>query len=91
VPDAVCVGLIGVFFHMKLRRRGSLWFALGFHAAFDRAAPVLLAAPNAGMEGRGKQTPKGGPGSFQGSCLTVRRALRLSDYAPLGAPCGRPR
>jgi hypothetical protein len=34
-----------------LRRTGSLWFAVGFHFAFDWAALFVFAAPNSGNRG----------------------------------------
>ena len=50
--DALSVGLIGLFLCLTLRRTGNLWFAIGFHAAFDYAALFVLGAPNTGNEGR---------------------------------------
>ncbi len=32
---ALAAGCIGFFFCLTLRRTGSLWFAVGFHAAWD--------------------------------------------------------
>jgi CAAX protease family protein len=50
--DGISVTLIGLFLCLTLRRTGSLWFAIGFHAMFDYAALVLYAAPNSGNQGR---------------------------------------
>jgi len=52
LADGVSVTLIGLFLCLTLRRLGSLWFAAGFHAAFDYAALVLFASPNTGNGGR---------------------------------------
>jgi membrane protease YdiL (CAAX protease family) len=52
VADALSVGLIGLFLCFTLRRTGNLWFAIGFHFAFDFAAIPLLGAPNTGNHGR---------------------------------------
>jgi membrane protease YdiL (CAAX protease family) len=52
VTDGVSVTLIGLFVAFTLRRTGSLWFAIGFHAAFDFAAITLYGAPNSGNGGR---------------------------------------
>lgn len=52
VADALSVGLIGLFLCLTLRRTGSLWFAIGFHFAFDFAAIPLCGAPNTGNQGR---------------------------------------
>src|SRR5207247_2546236 len=38
LADFASVGLIGLFLCLTLRRTGSLWFAVGFHAGFDYAA-----------------------------------------------------
>jgi hypothetical protein len=50
--DGASVTLIGIFLCLTLRRTGDLWFAIGFHAAFDFAALALFAAPNSGNGGR---------------------------------------
>jgi membrane protease YdiL (CAAX protease family) len=52
IADALSVGLIGLFLCFTLRRTGSLWFAIGFHFAFDFAAIPLCGAPNTGNQGR---------------------------------------
>ncbi|HSS44729.1 MAG TPA: CPBP family intramembrane glutamic endopeptidase [Thermoanaerobaculia bacterium] len=50
VVDATSVALLGLFLCLTLRRTGDLWFAVGYHAAFDYAALIVLASPNTGME-----------------------------------------
>ena len=52
VADALSVGLIGLFLCLTVRRTGTLWFAIGFHFAFDFAALSLLGAPNTGNMGK---------------------------------------
>src|SRR5262245_34512561 len=52
LADALSVGLLGLFLCFTLRRTGSLWFAIGFHFAFDFAAIPLCGAPNTGNQGR---------------------------------------
>src|SRR5262249_26494518 len=52
VADALSVGLIGLFLCFTLRRTGSLWFAIGFHFAFDFAALSFFGAPTTGNGGR---------------------------------------
>jgi membrane protease YdiL (CAAX protease family) len=52
LADAFSVGLIGLFLCFTLRRTGNLWFAIGFHFAFDFAALPLFGAPNTGNHGR---------------------------------------
>jgi len=52
LTDALSVGLIGLFLCFTIRRTGTLWFAIGFHFAFDFAALALFGAPNTGNGGR---------------------------------------
>lgn len=50
--DALSVSLLGLFLCLSFRRTGNLWFAVGFHAAFDYAALIVLGAPNTGNGGK---------------------------------------
>jgi len=50
--DALNVALVGLYLCLTIARTGSLWFAVGFHAAFDYMALVVFAAPNTGNGGR---------------------------------------
>jgi membrane protease YdiL (CAAX protease family) len=50
--DATTVGLLGLFLTLTLRRTGDLWFAAGFHTAFDFLALNVLGAPNTGNQGK---------------------------------------
>ncbi|HKI87165.1 MAG TPA: type II CAAX endopeptidase family protein [Thermoanaerobaculia bacterium] len=47
--DATSVALIGLFLCFTLKRTGNIWFAVGYHAAFDYVALIVLASPNTGM------------------------------------------
>ena len=49
--DLVSVALYGVFWCLTLKRTGSLWFAVGFHAASDYADMIVFAEPNSGNDG----------------------------------------
>ncbi|HKD11558.1 MAG TPA: type II CAAX endopeptidase family protein [Thermoanaerobaculia bacterium] len=49
IVDAAAVALLGFFLCFTLARTGDLWLAVGYHAAFDYAALVVLASPNTGM------------------------------------------
>src|SRR2546426_12822900 len=81
LADFASVGLIGLFLCLTLRRTGSLWFAVGFHAAFDFAALFVFSAPNTGNEGksleghllnvsfRGPDWLTGGPRGIEASAL----------------------
>ena len=46
-------GLIGLFYCLTLRRTGSLWFAVGAHAAFDWGETFLFSVPNSGIVAEG--------------------------------------
>jgi membrane protease YdiL (CAAX protease family) len=46
VIDAASVTLLGLFMCFTLLRTGTLWFAIGFHSAFDFFALGLYGAPN---------------------------------------------
>lgn len=50
--DFATVALIGLFLAYTFFRTGSLWFAVGFHAAFDYAALVVFGGPNSGNQGK---------------------------------------
>jgi uncharacterized protein len=44
----LAAGSIGLFFCLTLRRTGSLWFAIGMHAAWDYAQSFVYSVPNSG-------------------------------------------
>lgn len=79
--DGLSVGLFGLFWCFTLRRTGSLWFAIGFHAMSDYADMVLFAQPNTGNNGQsltghllnvsyqGPQWLTGGPRGTEASAL----------------------
>lgn len=50
--DGMSVGLFGLFWCFTLRRTGTLWFAIGFHAMSDYADMVLFTQPNTGNNGQ---------------------------------------
>jgi uncharacterized protein len=50
--DPLSVGLYGLFWCLTLRRTGTLWFAIGFHAASDYTDMVVFAEPNTGNAGK---------------------------------------
>jgi membrane protease YdiL (CAAX protease family) len=50
--DPISVALYGLFWCLTLRRTGSLWFAVGFHAASDYADMIVFAEPNTGNAGK---------------------------------------
>jgi membrane protease YdiL (CAAX protease family) len=46
---AVSVFVTGAFLCLTLRRTGSLWFAIGWHAAYDFGETYLFSVPNSGI------------------------------------------
>jgi len=44
----LAAGCIGFFFCLTLRRTGNLWFAVGFHAAWDWGESFLYSVPDSG-------------------------------------------
>jgi uncharacterized protein len=46
---ALSVMLFGIFAAFTLQRTGSLWFAIGFHAATDYAETFIYSVPDSGM------------------------------------------
>ena len=50
--DGLSVGLFGLFWCFTLRRTGTIWFAIGFHAMSDYADMVMFAQPNTGNNGQ---------------------------------------
>lgn len=50
--DIFNIVLFGLFWCATLRRTGSLWFAIGFHAMSDYTDMVVFAEPNTGNHGQ---------------------------------------
>jgi membrane protease YdiL (CAAX protease family) len=50
---ALAAAVIGFFFCFTLRRTGSLWFAVGFHAAWDWGETFFYSVPDSGMKSPG--------------------------------------
>jgi hypothetical protein len=49
LPGICGVVCIGLFFCLTLRRTGNLWFAIGFHAAWDWCESYLYSVPDSGQ------------------------------------------
>ena len=47
-PGLLAAAAIGFFFCLALRRTGSLWFAVGFHAAWDWGETFVYSVPDSG-------------------------------------------
>jgi membrane protease YdiL (CAAX protease family) len=50
---ALSAGLVGLLFCFSLRRTGSLWFAIGLHAAWDYGESFIFSVPNSGVLAQG--------------------------------------
>lgn len=48
-PGVLAAACIGLFFCLTLRRTGNLWFAVGFHAAWDWGETFFYSVPDSGM------------------------------------------
>jgi uncharacterized protein len=53
LPGLLAAGFIGLFFCITLRRTGNLWFAVGFHAAWDWGETFFYSVPDSGMTSPG--------------------------------------
>ena len=74
----LAAAFIGFFFCLTLRRTGNLWFAVGFHAAWDWGETFFYSVPDSGMVApghllssslRGADWLSGGPVGPEGSVL----------------------
>ena len=48
-PGVLAAAFIGLFFCLTLQRTGTLWFAVGFHAAWDWGETFFYSVPDSGM------------------------------------------
>jgi membrane protease YdiL (CAAX protease family) len=53
LPGVLAAAWIGFFFCLTLRRTGNLWFAVGFHAAWDWGETFFYSVPDSGTVWRG--------------------------------------
>ena len=71
-------GLIGLFFCFTLWRTGSLWFAVGFHAAWDWGETFFYSVPDSGMVERGhllSSSLRGPPLAYRRICGARRQCV----------------
>jgi uncharacterized protein len=75
--DITNIVLIGLFLSYTIYATGSLWLAIGFHAAFDFFALFVYSAPNAGevLPGRLLQASFHGPAWLTGGPLGPEASL----------------
>jgi len=50
---ALSAAMVGLLFCFSFRRSGSLWFAIGLHAAWDYGESFIYSVPNSGTVARG--------------------------------------
>jgi uncharacterized protein len=86
---ALAAAFIGLFFCLTLRRTGTLWFAVGFHAAWDWGESFFYSVPDSGQVSpghllsssfHGPQWLTGGTVGPEGSvmCLVVIAVLWIT-------------
>jgi uncharacterized protein len=89
------VVVIGLLFCLMIRRTGTLWFALGFHAAWDWAETFFYGTPDSGLLGVGRylntsvQGPKwltGGSAGPEGSVIAFAVLLLCALLVHLRFP-----
>ena len=75
-PGLLAAACIGLFFCLTLRRTGNLWFAVGFHAAWDWGETFFYSVPDSGMVA---------PGHLLSSSLGGPRWLTGGTVGPEGS------
>ena len=83
----LAAGLIGVVFCLSLWRTGSLWWAIGFHAAWDWAQSFLYGVADSGMmiEGRLAGTHPAGRAILSGGLTGPEGSLFILPIIALTA------
>ena len=68
---ALCAALIGFFFCFTLRRTGTIWFAVGLHAAWDYGETFIYGVPDSGLPAPGHllNSSLHGPGWLTGGSV----------------------
>jgi membrane protease YdiL (CAAX protease family) len=75
-PGLLAAAAIGLFLCLTLRRTGTLWFAVGFHAAWDWGETFFYSVPDSGMVA---------PGHLLSSSLQGARWLSGGSVGPEGS------
>jgi uncharacterized protein len=70
-PGILAAVFIGLFFSLTLRRTGNLWFAIGFHAAWDWGETFFYSVPDSGLVSPGHllNSSLHGPGWLTGGSV----------------------
>jgi uncharacterized protein len=76
-PGLLAAAVIGLFFCLTLRRTGSLWFAVGFHAAWDWGETFFYSVPDSGtvFPGHLLKSSFHGPGWLTGGVVGPEGSL----------------
>jgi uncharacterized protein len=89
------VVVVGMIFCLTIRRTGTLWLAVGFHAAWDWAQTFFYGTPDSGLVGAGRLLnsssvgPKwltGGPAGPEGSVIAAAVLLLFALLIHLRFP-----
>ena len=89
------VFVIGMVFCLTIRRTGSLWFAIGLHAAWDWAQTFFYGTPDSGLLGvghylnstsSGPRWLSGGSAGPEGSALALAVILLAAGLIHLRFP-----
>jgi uncharacterized protein len=75
-PGLLAAAVIGLFFCLTLRRTGNLWFAVGFHAAWDWGETFFYSVPDSGTVS---------PGHLLSSSLSGPQWLSGGSVGPEGS------
>lgn len=85
-PIGLCqIVLIALFFCFTLWRTGTLWFAVGFHAAWDWSQSFLYGTPDSGILVRGHllHSTVAGPGWFNGGSVGPEGSVLMAPLMGL--------
>jgi hypothetical protein len=76
-PGLLAAAAIGFFFCLTLRRTGNLWFAVGFHAAWDWGETFFYSVPDSGtvFPGHLLKSAFHGPGWLTGGVVGPEGSL----------------
>ena len=96
----LAAAFIGLFFCLTLRRTGNLWFAVGFHGAWDWGETFFYSVPDSGMVApghllnssiRGSEWLSGGSVGPEGSvlCFAVIAVVWIAFDRMYTSPAGR--
>ncbi len=95
ITGLVSVGVVGIVFAFSLYRTGTLWWAIGVHAAWDWAQSFLYGTPDSSLlvtghllatHPIGSRLLSGGPDGPEGSILCIPVLLLIGAIAYVTLP-----